>query len=56
MQDLAQDNGYEEIKGTLSAALDAWLDSENDPGAAVDTVKALQAARQGKHLHGKHAN
>ena len=56
MQDLAQDNGYEEIKGTLSAALDAWLDSENDPGAAVDTVKALQAARKGEHLHGKHAN
>jgi uncharacterized sulfatase len=56
MQDLAQDNGYEEIKAKLSAALDAWLDSENDPGAAVDTVKALQAARQGKHLHGKHAN
>jgi len=40
-------------KAKLSAALDAWMRSQDDPGAAVDTVKALQAARRGQHLHGR---
>ncbi len=37
----------------LSAALDAWLENQQDPGAPVDTPKALKASREGKHLHGQ---
>lgn len=53
MENLADDEGYAEIKSKLSAALDAWMDEEKDPGAPVDTPEALKAARQAKHLYGK---
>lgn len=56
MENLSKDGGYGEVKASLSAALDAWMESEGDPGAAVDTVEALKAARQMEHLHGQHAN
>ena len=56
MENLAKDSGYGEVKASLSAALDAWMESEGDPGAAVDTVEALKAARQMEHLHGQHRN
>ena len=56
MENLAKDGSYGEVKASLSAALDAWMESEGDPGAAVDTVEALKAARQMEHLHGQHAN
>ncbi len=52
MNDLADDKTYAGTKARLSAALDVWMESESDPGAAVDSVRALKAARQGKHLHG----
>lgn len=52
MNNLADDSGYAEIKATLAAELDRWMKTEGDPGAAVDTVEALKASRQGNHLHG----
>lgn len=42
-----------EMKARLSRALDRWMANQQDPGAAVDTVAALKAARQGEHLHGR---
>ena len=56
MENLAKGGGYGEVKASLSAALDNWMESEGDPGAAVDTVEALKAARQMEHLHGQHRN
>ena len=29
-----------------------WMKALSDPGARVDTVKAILAARKGKHLYG----
>jgi hypothetical protein len=52
LTNLAADPGYAEQRDKLSAALDAWMASQSDPGAAVDTVEALKASRQGEHLHG----
>ena len=52
LHNIAGDSGYGEIKGKLSSALDLWMTSQLDPGAAVDTVDALKAARSGAHLHG----
>ena len=37
----------------LAAALDRWLSNQADPGAPVDSPQALQAARKGRHLHGR---
>ena len=51
MTNLAQDPNYAEIKSRLSRELDAWMKTEQDPGAPLDTVEALQAARKGKHLY-----
>ena len=52
LTNLAGDQRVAEVQATLSAAVDAWMKTQADPGEAVDTVEALQAARQGKHLHG----
>ena len=35
--------------------LDLWMKTQADPGAPVDTDKAIQAARKGKHLYGASA-
>jgi len=56
LENLAGDTGYAETKGTLSKALDDWMKAESDPGAAVDTVKALKASRKGQHLYGAAKN
>jgi N-sulfoglucosamine sulfohydrolase len=53
LTNLADDAQHAEVKAVLSAALDDWLQSQSDPGAPVDTPEALQAARKGKHLHGR---
>ena len=50
---LAGDEGYAERKEKLASALDAWMAAEQDPGAKVDTIEALQAARRGEHLYGR---
>ncbi|MEM6278391.1 MAG: sulfatase [Verrucomicrobiota bacterium] len=52
LENLAEDEGYAEVKARLRSALDAWMAEEGDPGAKVDTIEALSAARKGKHLHG----
>jgi uncharacterized sulfatase len=52
LKNVAGDAAYSKTKAKLSAALDAWMKSQGDPGVAVDTVEALQAARRGQHLHG----
>ena len=52
MNNLAGKPEFRQMEKRLSDALDAWMKSENDPGAEVDTVEALQAARKGNHLHG----
>lgn len=52
LTNLAADSGYDEAKSKLSKALEAWMKSQSDPGEAVDTAEALQAARKGAHLHG----
>lgn len=52
MTNLADDPDYADTKSRLSAALDAWMKAQSDPGAAVDTPAALEAARRGEHLYG----
>jgi N-sulfoglucosamine sulfohydrolase len=54
MTNLANDPKYASIKSKLSGELDAWMKSQGDPGKAQDTHKAINAARQGKHLFGPH--
>ena len=35
----------------LREELQRWMQQQNDPGIPLDTEKAIQAARQGKHLY-----
>ena len=49
MKNLAADAASEDIKSSLATALDRWMVSQGDPGAAQDTFESLTAARQGKH-------
>ncbi|MCA9150927.1 MAG: sulfatase [Planctomycetales bacterium] len=51
LHDLATSPQHQEIKARLSTKLDDWLKSQHDPGAEVDTMEALEAARRGEHLH-----
>ena len=51
MTNLADSPEHAQIKSTLSAELERWMKSQGDPGALQDTTKAIQAARQGKHLY-----
>jgi uncharacterized sulfatase len=46
MTNLADDPAYADVKARLSAELERWMQSQNDPGIALDTKKALQAARK----------
>ena len=52
LQDLASDPQLAKTKSRLRAALDVWMETQSDPGADVDTVKALKAARRDQHLYG----
>jgi uncharacterized sulfatase len=52
MTNLAGEADHSEARARLSAELDRWMAEQKDPGAAVDTAEALQAARKGAHLHG----
>ena len=56
MKNLADDPNHKAVKQELRAELDRWLESQGDPGAPQDTQKALNAARQGKHLFGPPAS
>jgi len=51
LTNLAKDPSHAEIKARLGDELDHWLTAQCDPGAAQDTQKAIQAARQGKHIY-----
>jgi N-sulfoglucosamine sulfohydrolase len=52
LYNLAGDPAFTDIKNRLSAELDHWMKEQGDPGVPQDTHKAIQAARQGKHLYG----
>ena len=52
LKNLIGNPDYREIHRKLSQALDDWMALQNDPGSPVDTREALEAAREGKHLHG----
>jgi uncharacterized sulfatase len=56
LDNLADDPDYREARTRLSRVLDAWMEEQQDPGHPVDTPKALEAARKGKHLHGRVLN
>ena len=51
LKNLAGEPEHAERMARLAAELDRWLESQGDPGAAQDTMKAIQAARKGKHLY-----
>ncbi|MGB0580278.1 MAG: sulfatase-like hydrolase/transferase [Limisphaerales bacterium] len=51
MQNLAGNPAHAKAKKRLSAELDRWMQSQGDPGIPQDTLKALEAARRGKHLY-----
>lgn len=49
MNNLAEDPQLAEIKARLADELDRWMDQQSDPGAPLDTLKALRAANRGEH-------
>ncbi len=51
LTNLADDPKHAELKKQLSARLDEWMKEQGDPGIPLDTRKAHQAARQGRHLY-----
>jgi len=53
LTNVANDPKFSDAKSRLSRILDKWMAEQGDPGAAVDTFEALEAARQGSHLHGR---
>jgi len=46
LNNLADDPAYQDVKKRLRRALDRWRRSEGDPGAALDTRKALRERRK----------
>lgn len=46
MTNLADDPKFAEVKARLSAELDRWMESQADPGVALDTKEALKAAKR----------
>lgn len=51
LTNLAGTSQHAKAKARLSAELDRWMKAQGDPGAAEDTHRAIQAARQGRHLY-----
>jgi N-sulfoglucosamine sulfohydrolase len=51
MTNLAANQELANRKQQLIAALEEWMKSEGDPGAAQDTMKSLEASRRGNHLY-----
>ena len=49
LENLAGSEAVAEIRKKLSDELDRWLKSQNDPGAAMDDVEVLGAARKLSH-------
>ena len=52
MKNLAGLSDQAERLDRLRGELDRWMKAQSDPGAPVDTDKAIQAARKGRHLYG----
>lgn len=52
LNNLINDEGYAAQKQALIKELDNWMEQQGDPGIPVDTKEALQASKQGEHLHG----
>jgi hypothetical protein len=50
MNDLAQNKNYEQKIEGMRKELQRWMEAEGDPGVMLDTKKAYQAAKTGKHL------
>ena len=51
MNDLATEKSQATRLKRMRAELDRWMKTQGDPGAPVDTQKAIQAARQDKHIY-----
>ncbi|AQQ09913.1 Arylsulfatase [Sedimentisphaera cyanobacteriorum] len=51
LKNLAEDPKYATIKQRLSDRLDKWMAEENDPGAPIDTMEALEASRDLNHMY-----
>lgn len=49
LKNLAGDRAMDKRRKQLSQVLDDWMESQGDPGSEQDTLKSLQAARQGQH-------
>jgi len=49
MTNLAGQPEYEETMKHLQSALQAWMQSQGDPGAAMDTREVYEAAKKGQH-------
>ena len=52
MKNLANDPEEAKHLAKLRKELDRWMNTQDDPGAPVDTPKAIQASKAGNHLHG----
>ena len=50
MRNLAGSAELTGVRDRLAAALERWMDSQGDPGAALDTEAQWNAARRGKHI------
>ena len=55
MENLANDPSEAKPLAKLRKELDRWMNAQGDPGAPVDTPKAIQASKNGNHLHGQPA-
>lgn len=56
MINLAEDPHHAERLDRFRAELDRWLESEGDPGASIDLLETLKAARKGVHEFGKESD
>ena len=50
LNNLADDPEFASIKARLSAEVDRWMQSQGDPGAEIDSMEQLEAARRGEHF------
>lgn len=50
MKNLAADPAYAQIQKQLRDELDRWLQSQSDPGIAIDTAEAHAAAKRGEPI------
>ena len=52
MNNLVGDKSQATRLNRMRAELDRWMKSQGDPGSPMDTQKAIQSARNGKHIYG----